>query len=194
MKKCQIFAGFSFLNVKICFLSLSSMTVNKQSLSFELLHRRNSLKTLWDPWKLRSAFLILFCNLLTFYRQNDESINCENTSIIPPFPDSPGAAKLWTWAGTWTLASEARLRRPPLPMRSHSRVMCFLRRAVSRGRPSTGPPAWAREVAWSLELRERQLRRRWETAASQLSSQPWRRDETRKRNETMLHDYILLCC
>lgn len=87
--------------------------------------------------------------------------------------NSPGAARFWTWAGTWTLASEAKVRRPPLPMRSHSRVMCFLRRAVSWGRPSTGPPVWARDVAWSLGLRDKQLRRRWETAASQLSSQPW---------------------
>lgn len=110
--------------------------------------------------------------------------------FLPPFPqlpllplgDSPGAARFWTWAGTWTLASEASVRRPPLPMRSQSRVMCFLRRAVSRGRPSTGPPIWAREVAWSLGLRERQLRRRWETAASQLSSQPWG-DRRRSRSK-----------
>ncbi|KAF3839171.1 hypothetical protein F7725_017888 [Dissostichus mawsoni] len=61
--------------------------------------------------------------------------------------------------GTGALASEARVRRPPFAMRSHRRVMCFLRWAVSRGRPRTGPPCWAREVAWSLGLLERQLRR-----------------------------------
>lgn len=86
---------------------------------------------------------------------------------------SPGAARFWICAGIWTLASEARVSRPPFPMRSQSRAMCFLRRVVSWGRPSTGPPACAREVAWSLGLRDKQLRRRWETAASQLSSQPW---------------------
>lgn len=92
--------------------------------------------------------------------------------LFLPLPDSPGAARFWIWSGTGTLASEARVRRPPLLMRSHISVMCFLRRVVSRGRPSTGPPACARDVAWSLGLRERQLRKRWETAASQLSSQP----------------------
>lgn len=96
-------------------------------------------------------------------------------SFIHPFTlfNIPGAARFWTWAGTWTLASEARVRRPPLAMRSHSREMCLLSLSVSRGRPSICPPVWASDVAWSLGLRERQVRRRWETAASQLSSQPW---------------------
>lgn len=100
---------------------------------------------------------------------------CILPSFIHPSTifDIPGAARCWTWAGTWTLASEARVRRPPFAMRSHSREMCLLSRSVSRGRPSICPPVWASDVAWSLGLRERQVRRRWETAASQLSSQPW---------------------
>lgn len=70
-----------------------------------------------------------------------------------------------------TLASEVRERRPPLLKRSQSSVMCFFRRDVSFGMVS-GPVL--KLMAWSLGLRDRHVFKRWETAASTLSSQPWK--------------------
>ena len=101
--------------------------------------------------------------------------NPSSPPLHPHYPlHSPGRTSVWTWAGTGALVSEARESLPPFPRRSHSRVMCFFSLPVSAGRPRAGPALWASEAAWSLGLRDRQLLSRWETAASQLSSQPWR--------------------
>ena len=102
----------------------------------------------------------------------------------PPYSKplrSPGRTSVWTWEGTGALVSEARESLPPFPRRSHSSAMCFFSLPVSAGSPSVGPAPWASEAAWSLGLRERQLLSRWETAASQLSSQPWGRRRRRRR-------------
>lgn len=66
-------------------------------------------------------------------------------------------------------ASALRQRRPPLANLSHSKVMCFFRRLVSLGTSSRLP----RVRACSFELFDRQVFKRWETAASTVSSQPW---------------------
>lgn len=66
-------------------------------------------------------------------------------------------------------ASVLRQRRPPLANLSHSKVMCFFSRLVSLGRCS-----WLlRFKACSFELFNRQVFKRWERAASTVSSQPW---------------------
>lgn len=65
-------------------------------------------------------------------------------------------------------ASVLTQRRPPLASLSHSRVMCFFSRLVSLGTLS-----WLlRFKACSLELFDRQVFKRWATAASTVSSQP----------------------
>ena len=66
-------------------------------------------------------------------------------------------------------ASVLRQRRPPLANRSHSKVICFFNRLVSLGMLN-----WLlRFKACSLELFDRQVFKRWEIAASTVSSQPW---------------------
>lgn len=67
-------------------------------------------------------------------------------------------------------ASVLRQRRPPLANRSHSKVMCFFSWLVSLGVFSWLP----RFKACSFELFDRQVFKRWEMAASTVSSQPWR--------------------
>lgn len=62
---------------------------------------------------------------------------------------------------------------PPLASLSHSKVMCFFSLVVSFGMLS-----WlVRFKACSLELLDRHVRKRWDSAASTVSSQPYRKGE-----------------
>lgn len=66
-------------------------------------------------------------------------------------------------------ASVLKQRRPPLANRSQSKVICFFNRLVSLGILN-----WLlRFRACSFELFDRQVFKRWEIAASTVSSQPW---------------------
>lgn len=95
-------------------------------------------------------------------------------------------------------ASVLKQRRPPLANRSQSKVICFFSRLVSLGMFS-----WLlRFKACSFELFDRQVFKRWEMAASTVSSQPWmqkpilnlRQDENEQSRQLTANQVIKMEC
>lgn len=74
--KCQTFAGYSFLNVRICYSHFSFMTVNEQSLVFGLLAGKKQQDVNWDSGNFDEPFSKTFFDIFI-----DSMIKCQVCGI-----------------------------------------------------------------------------------------------------------------